>query len=222
MATAFIYALCEPDSLIVRYVGKTTDAARRLRQHLRISVKKKTYLGNWLRRVQSEGDLPRMEILRVSSRETWKEDEKACIQLAEEIGFSLVNTAEGGFGGNGLKGPQHYNFGKRGSQCPRFGQKHSEETKALIGLQSRGRKHPPRTAEHSKAISEALRKRYGTNKVPELRPRRSRPAFSAGERIEFLPNSEAYQGLSLRLCPFGLSEVFLRNAEEYLGTLDQH
>lgn len=202
MASIFIYALCEPETLIVRYIGKTVDPKRRLRQHLRSSSKKRTHLGNWLRRVISEGALPQMEIIRVTDIDGWKEVEESCIQLAKDLGYSLVNLAKGGFGGNGLKGREHFLFGKRGSECPRFGQKHSEETKRILSLQKLGKKLPPRTPEHGKAIGDALRKRYG--RTPSILMRGFN--LSPIDMGEFSPDSRAYQRLSLFLRPQGFLE----------------
>lgn len=43
--TVFIYALCEPGTLEIRYIGQTRRLKTRFREHLRESPKKQSHLG---------------------------------------------------------------------------------------------------------------------------------------------------------------------------------
>lgn len=99
--TTFIYALCEPGSKIVRYIGKADNLSRRLRQHLNDSPKRKTHLGYWIRGLLSVGQAPVMLNLREVPDSIWEIYETGFICRAKEMGYDLVNSSEGGRGGRG-------------------------------------------------------------------------------------------------------------------------
>lgn len=96
MATTFIYALCEPETRTVRYIGKTDNLKKRFRAHLAESVKKKNHLGSWLRSLPEE---PILVVLHeVLESESWAEEERRYISCARAIGIALVNATDGGEG----------------------------------------------------------------------------------------------------------------------------
>lgn len=55
----FLYALCEPDSGHVRYIGIAVDPKARLRQH----AKADSAVGEWIRNLQAAGTFPVMVLL---------------------------------------------------------------------------------------------------------------------------------------------------------------
>ena len=97
-STTFIYALCEPGTRTVRYIGKADDVPRRLRKHLNESARQKNHLGNWLRAVLARGEKPALVILREVSYSLWKSAEKTYIRIARGLGKDLVNSTDGGEG----------------------------------------------------------------------------------------------------------------------------
>lgn len=97
MKTAIIYALCEPGTRTIRYIGMTTKGvAHRLRQHGRTSAKLKNHLGNWLRSLR--GISPAIVPLSEVSIECWAGEEIRYIKAARCLGFDLVNSTDGGDG----------------------------------------------------------------------------------------------------------------------------
>lgn len=95
----FIYALCEPGTRTVRYIGKANDPERRLKRHLSSSSKRQNHLGCWLRSI---GDAaPNLMILREVPSDTWQEEEARYIRAARALGLNLVNATDGGDGRNG-------------------------------------------------------------------------------------------------------------------------
>lgn len=90
----FIYALCEPGTRTVRYIGKTHNIKKRFRQHSKEGGKLKTHLGCWIRSLPSP---PEMIIIREVSGDGSKA-ERRCIRLAKYFGMRLVNSTEGGDG----------------------------------------------------------------------------------------------------------------------------
>lgn len=103
--TTFIYALCEPGTRTVRYIGQTKSLKRRLTQHLKQSSKEKTRLGYWLR---SLSGLPILVVLHVvAENESWQEEERRYISCARAIGMTLVNLTDGGEGTPGPKSREH-------------------------------------------------------------------------------------------------------------------
>lgn len=96
--TVFIYALCEPGSSIVRYVGMTTHMAKRLRAHVSGSRRHPSRLGNWLRDLMSENLRPALRLVMETSRASWRADEARCIRVARQLGYDLVNGNNGGGG----------------------------------------------------------------------------------------------------------------------------
>lgn len=97
-STAIIYALCEPGTDTIRYIGRTLNLVRRFNEHLKISVHSKTHLGCWIRGIVSRGVVPSVQILcRCAASESAKEEIR-CIREAKTSGMDLVNGTCGGDG----------------------------------------------------------------------------------------------------------------------------
>lgn len=96
----FIYALCEPGTRTIRYIGKTDNLKRRFSAHIFESSKTKTHLGNWLRSLA--GEKPVLVVLHeVTKIECWAEEERRYISCARAMGMKLVNGTDGGEGAPG-------------------------------------------------------------------------------------------------------------------------
>lgn len=142
--TTFIYALCEPGTRTIRYIGKANDPAFRFKQHLRQSVQAKTHLGNWLRSLL--GEKPNLIVLREVPDEHREIAEERYIRLARGLGMKLVNGTDGG---DGCYNPTPEtrakmgggNRGKKGKNHPAFGLTRSPETRAAIAEGQSGEKN---------------------------------------------------------------------------------
>lgn len=153
MATTFIYALCEPDTRKVRYIGKANNPSKRLGLHLSVSVKLDTHLGHWLSKLRESGTKPILSVLREVPEEVWQEEEIGYIRQARELGMSLVNGNDGGIGGHNpsqesrekrrvaSSGARNGMFGK---PSPLRGTKKTPEQCLALSLRQIGRKYPNR------------------------------------------------------------------------------
>lgn len=93
MAVVFIYALCDPDTGDVRYIGKSTRINIRPREHLR--DKGTTRKCRW---IASLSKPPVLKVLETVLFEAWKEAEKRQIKLHRDAGCDLTNHTDGGDG----------------------------------------------------------------------------------------------------------------------------
>jgi hypothetical protein len=100
MAKVFIYALIDPDTKQVRYIGKTINPKDRPSQHIRDP--KRTYKRNWLMTVLKRGKKPEFTILEEVDEREWQIAEKRWISLYRPQG-NLTNMTEGGLGGGSGK-----------------------------------------------------------------------------------------------------------------------
>jgi len=101
--TATIYTLSDPRSGEIRYVGKTTDSlSGRLRNHKNESKKTRSYKNNWVASLLVSGVCPVIEELeKISSfrDQDWQDAERFWISYLRMLGFRLVNSESGGWGG---------------------------------------------------------------------------------------------------------------------------
>lgn len=86
----YIYALLDPRTEEVRYVGKTTNPRRRFFEHLRKPANE--HLARWLNALNQLGLVPNLEILDEVGDETWAERERFWISRF----VNLVNINPGG------------------------------------------------------------------------------------------------------------------------------
>jgi len=116
-----IYALCDPLTEEVRYIGKTKRKAHtRLRNHITEAKRriKLTHKANWVYSLLCKNLEPTMSVLEVvADGENWEEREKWWIVFAREQGFDLTNLTDGG------EGTQLF-----GEANGFYGRKHSEES----------------------------------------------------------------------------------------------
>ena len=97
---AYIYALTDPETGEVRYVGKADNVGERLRKHLLPSALAiKCRRTSWLKGLLNAGKAPVLAVIEAVPHEQWKERECFWISFYNAIGRRLVNTAEGGTGG---------------------------------------------------------------------------------------------------------------------------
>lgn len=157
MANTFIYALCEPGTRTVRYIGKANDPYKRLRVHLKKSRASDTHLGRWLRTLGEQP--PNLVVLRQVSSDHWQFAEERYIRLARGCGMRLVNGTDGGDGVTMTpetvekiirattgrpKSEAHREAiaeGKRGPKNHRFGRPTPPEVKEKLSLALRGEKN---------------------------------------------------------------------------------
>lgn len=140
MKTTFIYALCEPGTRKVRYIGKTGRPKIRLREHMKDSKKFDSHLGHWLKLLASQGSVPGMLILREVEGDG-SDSEIRYIRICRGLGIRLVNSTTGG---DGCPDPSPETRKKMveshlGSKNYNFGKPMPEKQKALISVKNSGK-----------------------------------------------------------------------------------
>lgn len=173
--TTFIYALCQPDTGEIRYIGKSDNPKARLPRHIWYSTKKQPlpmfHAACWIRSLVAEGKAPTLKVLREVPYDERKYWERRAIRVYRAVGFDLTNVAEGGEGsGSGIN---NHNYGKKFSP-----ERCAQMSAAMKGRTpwNKGRKSPetsgtnhhtfgkPFSAETRARISQASKGRPAWNK----------------------------------------------------------
>lgn len=94
--TTFIYALTDPRTNEVRYVGKAGDPERRIKEHL--WDKRNCHRVWWIKKLARLGLKPRLLILEEVSLAEWPPAEQRWIKHFRDIGVALTNATDGGEG----------------------------------------------------------------------------------------------------------------------------
>jgi len=130
MYAVFIYALKEPNTDEIRYIGKTKNINQRLNEQLSEARRspKHTHRNIWLRSLLRQNLKPSVEIVDEVPEAEWQAWEAAYIQFYLEQGCRLVNSTPGGEGTSLL-----------GNKNPFFGKTHTAEARNKIAIASRNR-----------------------------------------------------------------------------------
>lgn len=106
MTTTFIYALKDPKTNEIRYIGKANNPYKRYQNHINKCRDKNTHKRNWINKLKDENLKPILEILEEVPVNNWSDYEKKYIKKYINEGCNLVNYTEGGDGST---------FGNKGS-----------------------------------------------------------------------------------------------------------
>ena len=153
-----LYVLYDKNKLEegVRYVGITSTSIRkRLNIHIadaRRFPDKHIPRLDWLRSLTKD-NIGYQIIKKDISKQEAGELEKTVIKVHRELGYTLLNSTDGGFGNGGnMKGKKHTNETKRklskckkGENHPFFGKKFSEEHRKKLSQSLKGKKHSEET-----------------------------------------------------------------------------
>lgn len=194
--TYSIYALADPRTGEVRYVGMTRNPSRRFRQHNR-SVGKGIahHRACWIGALLGIGLRPHGAVLEVVSEGMWREAERRWIAYYRSMGADLTN---GNGGGEGNCDPSDETRAKL--RAAGTGRKHTSETRAKMSAAHMGSTQPPnvrlkigayqtglaRSSETRERMSAALK---GRTFSPEARAKmsasaRNRPPISEATRAK--------------------------------------
>lgn len=98
--TVFIYALLDPDTNEVRYIGKTNNLAKRMRGHCGQDLKRASYKSRWIKKLIASGKKPKITVIEECAENNWQVSEKHWIAYYRSIGARLTNQLDGGQGGD--------------------------------------------------------------------------------------------------------------------------
>lgn len=153
-----IYALQDPISLEIRYIGKSANGLIRANAHVYHTDLKtsKSYKSNWIRQLKNQGLKPIVKLVQeLNSLDEINQAEQYWIKYFKDQGCPLTNATNGGMGRCGLV--------------------HSEETKQKIRLGqknkkvARGKDHGmygrSRTDEEKKLISKRTKEQMNTPEI---------------------------------------------------------
>lgn len=145
----YIYSLTDPNTFLVRYVGKSNKPKRRLCSHITRSKELKNHIGNWVRSLLNKGQKPILNILEKVDESVWQEAERKWIKYYRDLGNDLTNFTDGGDKGC----PTYGRLGKKNSP------EHIARTSAgRIGIKIK------RSDEGNKKIADGVRRYYLNNK----------------------------------------------------------
>lgn len=71
-----IYALKDPDTGEVRYIGKANCHKKRLKSHVRDSHRRSTPVCNWVAKLVMENKIPLIEVLAIVEDDQWEKEER--------------------------------------------------------------------------------------------------------------------------------------------------
>ena len=129
----FIYALIDPFTFKVRYIGKTINLKQRLSTQL--NETSNTYRCHWIQSLKAKGKKPIQVVLQeLNEDENWQAAEIKWIAIAKKYGWNLVNCTDGGDGVTNLSGESRERMLKTWK-----GRKHRPETLERLSKASKGR-----------------------------------------------------------------------------------
>ena len=96
-ATTFIYALTDPRTGAIRYIGKSNDPNARLKSHIG-RRSHNPFLNAWIDDMRSAGMVPSLAILQKVDYTHWRLAERNSIAAHLAAGQSLLNLVAGGNG----------------------------------------------------------------------------------------------------------------------------
>ena len=170
----YIYALTDPFTKEIRYIGKSIRPKGRLLDHC--NDPSKTWRTNWIQSVLKKNGKPILSILQsLKDDEDWQEAERQWIQKGRDMGWRLTNCTDGG---DGLVNPP--DEVRQKIILTWLGRKHSEKTKKKIGIASKGRKHSDKSKKHmhnlmkGRKITWADKVRSGVEKLSDIQIREIR------------------------------------------------
>lgn len=168
--TVFIYALKEPDTGEIRYVGKSYNVQMRFRKHLSsafVRINRKT---SWIRSLLNRGTKPELEILDEVPIEHWQQWEVAWIEYFKESGAKLVNGTPGGESAIPMFGKDNPMFGKPRPEEVRkkiskghIGKSIGPEVRQKISVALKGRKLTPEICANRTIVQTGLKRRENTS-----------------------------------------------------------
>lgn len=162
--TWYIYALIDPRTDEVRYVGWTFRVEKRLIEHISKARRgAPAYVSRWIRQLLSLDLKPLIRVVEASTGD-WQEAERRWIAYYRAAGVRLTNLSDGGEGTPGV--PMSESAKRKLSEARRGvpyqpgrvggmqGKTHSPEVRAKIAAAARGKRH---TAETRQRLSEKKR-----------------------------------------------------------------
>lgn len=167
MKTIFIYVLIDPLTNQVRYVGKTTDAKRRLRRHINERFLHDSYKDRWVRKLLENDLIPEIEIIDEVLENEWIYWEQFYISYFKFIGSLLTNGTNGGDQPPSTKGRKHtiesklkMSNSKKGKPIPWLnnGLKRSEKHRNNLSKSCQGRTSPNKGKVYSEELKKKLSK----------------------------------------------------------------
>lgn len=90
-----IYALCDPRTSEIRYIGKARKPDARLAGHLR-ETRRRSPLYSWIASLRAAGLTPTIRVMAVCAASEWMFEERRHIAWARALGPALLNLADGG------------------------------------------------------------------------------------------------------------------------------
>ena len=155
----YIYALTDPRTEEVRYIGKTiNEPLFRLGKHLEEARGDVCgYKNNWIRGLLLLGLEPGLSVLEIIFYpESWQEREKWWIAFAREQQYRLTNVSGGGEAGGYARTEET----KRKISIANTGRKRTEKTRRRMSLAKKGKPGPKVSKEARRKISEANSRPY--------------------------------------------------------------
>lgn len=146
--TCYIYALFDPRTLDLRYVGKSIRPAERLTNQM--NEQASTYRCHWMQELRSLSLRP-VQVILGSVPEGWQAVERAYIAAARHLTTRLVNGTDGGDGVEGLSAESRARI-----RAAWAGRKHRPESLAKMSAVRRGKVQP---AAQRQRMSEIMRDR---------------------------------------------------------------
>lgn len=136
-----IYALRDPRTWEVRYIGKTAySVGERLCKHINLALRgHRDHKYNWLRQLLAAGLEPVLGILEELPPEgDWEEAEAWWIAEGRKRGWPLTNQTDGG---GGVRPTEEVRAKMRAAWVERRKQGVSPETRARMSASKKGKKH---------------------------------------------------------------------------------
>jgi hypothetical protein len=177
--TVFIYALLDPETGKIRYVGKAKNLGNRLSRHLR--DKTVNHRTSWIKNLASRGLQPAMELLDTVPVSEWQFWEREYIRVFRALGMNLVNSTDGGDGVSG-EVLARLSQSMRGNKFG-LGHRHTPEAREKIGLASSRR---VRTTSTREKMSVKMRgNRNGVGPRSEDTKRKMRAAWVVRKGVKY-------------------------------------
>lgn len=150
MKKVWIYALADPNTEQIRYVGKANNPEQRLARHLCHAKSGTCHRDRWIQKLWESGQNPVLILLHRATASNWQKLERKWIKHFRNQD-SLTNVTDGGDGVIGYifteKVKQRISvslkkrFADHPESNPMFGRCHTEEAKQKISLANLGKHH---------------------------------------------------------------------------------